>query len=842
MGSGLIKHFEYFKCSDFEKCRKFVRISGEAYIKTIIPVVNMFSPVTKSLHHFFGAAFLLGSLGLPGGLPAADLTTERRTLSFSEWQNEHFDRDPALAPQMADPDNDGLVNLLAYALGYDLQDASTFGEEDSLPTASYYQSLPFYRVRLPAALLKDLLYEVQMCVDLTASSWKTVKSKVAERPWEGSSMIVSSAEGVNGRDETMILGERSSDETRRAVFRLVVSRRTETVITQVLSIIPGIEPVTDVPVLEESVIEVTPTLVEEAPPSETIPQDGLLESPVVSRPTITDTIGPVLGEAPTMRPGEAMPMVPLINSGEPLIVPASTSALLLAAGNTEEGLIAEPIDYVVRGGGRLQETVVDLSDVVLIPEGTELIVDHTLTARTLAVSGKLTVLPGARLYVETIRVLETGHLEARGGDIEFIFSGRANTDAGRTGLGIVSNGTVDLIGNESPSHATSATGATKGSRVITVGNASGWQVGDQVAFPDVHGLTTPRWKLDGNPSLYDDKQTEIKTITANAGTRVTLDSPLSADHLTLGQQGPVAHLSRPIKLRTASGSPERAHAMFIGKTRVNAVEFIDMGRTTAEELDTTNNVIGRYPCHAHFSPDFEFTHVTVHASSEDKEGSPRHGIVHHSSYGNVRNCVVVNAQSSSFFFEDGDGGGEWSDNVAYSGGSNYNYEGDDGRFGSHEGRELGAGPSGYWLRGHQVTIDRCEAYGVAVTAFATFTHSRFNRDPKAPNQALPRFDRCFAYGNFLTALIEIQYNLHTKNVLTNFTGVNLLSSKDGKGGWGLAVIHSNEFHLKNCEFIGSGGEYGASTFNGENGRLILENTSFTGFRNVTGRWPKGVQD
>ena len=322
----------------------------------------MFSSVTKSLHHFLGAAFLLGSLGLPGGLPAADLTTERRTQNFSEWQNEHFDSDPTLAPQMADPDNDGLVNLLEYALGYDPQDASTFGEEDSLPTASYYQSLPFYRVRLPAALPKDLLYEVQMCEDLTASSWRTVKSKVAEGPWEGSAMILRSDEAVNGRDEAMILGERSSDENRKAFFRLLVSRRPETVITQVPSIIPGIDPVTDVPVIEESVIEVTPTLVVEVPPSETILQDGLLESSVVSRPTITETIGPVLGGAPTMRPGDAMPIVPLINSGEPLIFPASTSALLLAAGNTEEGLIAEPIDYVVRGGGLLQETDVDSSD------------------------------------------------------------------------------------------------------------------------------------------------------------------------------------------------------------------------------------------------------------------------------------------------------------------------------------------------------------------------------------------------------------------------------------------------------------------------------------------------
>ena len=232
-------------------------------------------------------------------------------------------------------------------------------------------------------------------------------------------------------------------------------------------------------------------------------------------------------------------------------------------------------------------------------------------------------------------------------------------------MGIVSHGTVDLIGDGQAVHATSARGATAGARVITVGNASGWKVGDQVAFPDVQVLTLPRWKLDGNPSLYADKQTEIKTIAAIQGTQVTLDSALRADHVTQGEQGPVAHLSRPIKLRTAEGSPERAHAMFIGKTRVQAVEFIDMERTTAEELDPKTNVIGRYPCHAHFSPDFEFSKVTVHASTEEKLGSPRHGIVHHSSYGNVRNCVVVNAQASSLFFEDGDGGGAWSDNSLF---------------------------------------------------------------------------------------------------------------------------------------------------------------------------------
>ena len=814
----------------------------------------MFSPVTKPLSHLLAATLLLGSLGLSGWLPAADFSTERQPLDFAEWQREHFDRDPTLATQTADPDNDGLANLLEYALGYDPQDATTFGQEDSLPTAFYYQSLPFYRINLPSNLPADLLYEVQMCEDLKRSSWKTVKSKVAERPWEGPALILRRAEAAtDGREETMILEDRFSRNSNRAFYRLSISRRVDLEVASEPSTTPNTESAAEVPADEQSVVQViptdeesvaqvTPTVMIEAPPSEAESGNRSSETMVVPAPAVTDTVAAVSGPVPTMLPGEAVPIVPLIESGLPLIVPASASARLLSAGNSEEGLIAEPIDYVVRSGGLLNEADVDASDVVLIPEGKELIVDRVIAVRTFAVSGKLTLLPGARLYVETVRVLESGHLEARGEDIEFIFSGRANTDAGRTGLGIVSNGRVDLIGNASPSHATSASGVREGSRVITVGNASGWKVGDQVAFPDVQVLTIPRWRLDSDPSLYNDKQTEIKTITAIQGMRVTLDSPLDADHLTSGEHGPVAHLSRPIKLRTAGESPERAHAMFIGKTRVHGVEFIDMGRTTAEVLDTTNNVIGRYPCHAHFSPDFEFTHVTVHASSEEKIGSPRHGIVHHSSYGNVRNCVVVNAQASCFFFEDGDGGGAWSDNVAYSGGSIYHYEGDDGRFASHEGREVGAGPFGYWLRGHQVTIDRCEAYGVAVGAFTTFTHSRFNRDPKSTNHALPRFDRCFAYGNFLTSLIEIQYSLHTQNTLTNFTGVNLLSTKDGKGGWGLAVIHSNEFHLKNCEFIGSGGDYGASTFNGTKGKLILEDTSFTGFREVAGRWPDGVVD
>jgi len=804
----------------------------------------MFSPISKFLFNLVCAALVLGSLGQSGFLLAAESQTERQPRDFAEWQSEHFDRDPALAVQTADPDQDGLPNLLEYALGYDPQDATAFGQEDALHTAFYYRSLPYYRVNLPANLPTDLLYEVQMCEDLLEASWKTVKSKVAERPWEGPGVVLRRPESVsNGREETMILQERSSEDRVRAFYRLAISRRADLDIASAPLTKPNVDPTINVPLIDEQpIVQVTPTEVLEASPSDSGLREGSVETPVVSAPEVTDPIFPVLGEAPTMLPGEAVPIVPLIVTGEPVIDPASSSAHLLSAGSSEEGLIAEPIDYVVRSGGLLQESEVDANDVVLIPDGAELIIDGVVALRTLAVGGKLTLLPGARLYVETIRVLESGHLDARGEDIEFIFSGRANTDAGRTGLGIVSNGTVDLLGNGSPTHATSAIGAIEGARVITVGDASGWKVGDRVAFPDVQVLTLPRWKLDKDPSLYSDKQTEIKTITGIEGKRVTLDSPLRADHLTFGEQGPVAHLSRAIKLRTALGSPERAHAMFIGKTRVHGVEFIDMGRTTAEELDSTDNVIGRYPCHAHFSPDFEFTHVSVHASSEEKMGSPRHGIVHHSSYGNVRKCVVVNAQASSFFFEDGDGGGAWSDNVAYSGGSIYNYEGDDGRFGSHEGRELGAGPFGYWLRGHQVTIDRCEAYGVAVAAFATFTHSRFNRDPKAPSQALPRFDQCFAYGNFLTATIEIQYSLNAKNTLSNFTGVNLLSTKDGKGGWGLGVIHSNEFHLKNCEFIGSGGAYGASTFNGTNGKLILENTSFTGFREVTGRWPQGVVD
>lgn len=100
------------------------------------------------------------------------------------WRASHFDipalRDPTISGDDADPDQDGLPNLLEYFLGGHPLVASTHREEDALPLAPELippatNSAP-WRFRY---LMRDFIddpdvsHQVESSTDLTAATWQT---------------------------------------------------------------------------------------------------------------------------------------------------------------------------------------------------------------------------------------------------------------------------------------------------------------------------------------------------------------------------------------------------------------------------------------------------------------------------------------------------------------------------------------------------------------------------------------------------------------------------------------------------------------------------------------------
>lgn len=100
-------------------------------------------------------------------LPAADV---ERTLTVRTnallWQTEHFSAgeiaDPNVSGLLADPDHDGLANLLEYALGLDPRSAAA----DGLPAVSVTATDWVFQYTRPADR-DDIYYIVQMSTDLT---------------------------------------------------------------------------------------------------------------------------------------------------------------------------------------------------------------------------------------------------------------------------------------------------------------------------------------------------------------------------------------------------------------------------------------------------------------------------------------------------------------------------------------------------------------------------------------------------------------------------------------------------------------------------------------------------
>lgn len=172
---------------------------------------------------------------------------------------------------------------------------------------------------------------------------------------------------------------------------------------------------------------------------------------------------------------------------------------------------------------------------------------------------------------------------------------------------------------------------------------SGWRAGDRLILTAT--TRQNKQKKTFRPSVRDSTQTEERLIKAIEGARITLDSPLTYEHLAAGEyRADVANLSRNVIVESADPKGVRGHTMYHRHSAgsISYAEFRHLGKEGA---------LGRYSLHFHLVGDTMRGSSVVGASIWDSGN--RWLTIHGTNYLVVRDCVGYRSVGHGFFLEDG---------------------------------------------------------------------------------------------------------------------------------------------------------------------------------------------
>jgi hypothetical protein len=187
--------------------------------------------------------------------------------------------------------------------------------------------------------------------------------------------------------------------------------------------------------------------------------------------------------------------------------------------------------------------------------------------------------------------------------------------------------------------------AKAGDAVVTLAEAvSGWKTGDRIIVTptqrDQHEMGTRRPGA-GARKVF----TEERTIKSVDGGQLTLDQPLSNEHLGTGEyRGEVANLSRNVVVESAEPSKSRGHTMYHRGSAgaISYAEFRHLGK---------EGVLGRYSLHYHLAGDTMRGSYVIGASIWDSGN--RWLTIHGTNYLVVRDCVGYQSVGHGYYLEDG---------------------------------------------------------------------------------------------------------------------------------------------------------------------------------------------
>ncbi len=358
---------------------------------------------------------------------------------------------------------------------------------------------------------------------------------------------------------------------------------------------------------------------------------------------------------------------------------------------------------------------------IWVPEGVALTYNvHSSTPiQSIRIDGTFSFATNAstRLLVDTIGVMPRGsYIQGTSANPigPSITSTVIFTDAGpidRTvdptelGRGLISHGKVSIFGAEKSTQNFLRTNPTAGTQILNlISVPTGWRVGDEIIVAGVHSRDispTPIPTADTPQAPKITTEDEIRIITAISGTSITLDRPLTYDHIPPASatdyegKAPriyVANTTRSIKYQSANTSyannahiHRHGHVMFMHSDQVTVhfAEFRDLGRTNkAISIDdvlvepisnqqvkftpgTGTNVRGRYSLHFH-KTGINGQAVPIIARGNSVVGGPGWGYVNHQSNVEFYDNVAYNVPGASFVEEDGTGIGSFRRNISIS--------------------------------------------------------------------------------------------------------------------------------------------------------------------------------
>jgi hypothetical protein len=314
------------------------------------------------------------------------------------------------------------------------------------------------------------------------------------------------------------------------------------------------------------------------------------------------------------------------------------------------------------------------TDIVLITH-TVLYDSTTGTADTIGIGAggtlrfsttQSTVLRVATLLVQPSGTLEIGTAATplpASLTAELIIKNKAlnlTTDPEQYGTGLLAiDGTVTMHGAvKTPTFARVAVEPRVGHTTLTLDQpVTGWRVGDRLFVPDTRQVDEDN-KFNANYALQMEEVT-VQSLGAD-GRTLTITPALRYEHRgardadgtpTVLSNGlrllpHVGNLTRNIVLRSETPAGTRGHTLFTHRSVIDLryVQFQDLGRTRAAELDPVSNHIGRYPLHIHqlWGPvnptdtGYQFTLVGNAVTDSRKWPIAIHG----SHYGLIRQNVV----------------------------------------------------------------------------------------------------------------------------------------------------------------------------------------------------------
>lgn len=294
-----------------------------------------------------------------------------------------------------------------------------------------------------------------------------------------------------------------------------------------------------------------------------------------------------------------------------------------------------------------------------------------LAANTRLTVTTIEVLPGGALEIGTPATPVPANLTA-----EVVIRNQATDptgDPGQYGTGLIAiNGRVTIAGApRSPTFARADGPTGAGATGVAVTPAvSGWRSGDKLVIPDSAQRLTEQ---SGVPHAYDSELLTLGSVGALGGSvawspALAFDHPGTTDENADGKpdfRPHLANLTRNAIVRSESRTGTRGHVFLTWKSQVDIRDaaFVDLGRTTFDDLDATTNHIGRYAVHLHhlYGPnpvvDPQYQFQLVGNAVYDSGASPpaqKWGIaIHDSHYGRIAGNVVCNLGGAGIVFEDG---------------------------------------------------------------------------------------------------------------------------------------------------------------------------------------------